>query len=136
MARRRALAAFAVLGAAVLPIAGCGGGDFKNDPRPPIPLEVTVEVNDEAVQVAPSSFGAGLVNFVIANTSRRPAVFALRGPVDGRSDPIPARGNAVFKIEMKSGTYVAAVLHRELIKTTRLEVGPERESAQNDLLLP
>jgi hypothetical protein len=125
----------AVLGTALI-AAGCGGDDFKNDPRPPTPLEVTVEINNDAVQVSPGAFGAGLVNFVIANTSNDDAIFEVKGPVDAESSPIPARGNTVFKLEMKSGRYEASAHDRDLIAPARIEVGPDRESAQNDLLLP
>ena len=126
---------FAVLGAALI-AAGCGGDDFKNDPRPATPLEVTVEINEDAVQVSPAAFGAGLVNFVIANTSNDDAVFEVQGPVDAESSPIPARGNTVFKLEMDTGNYAVSVKDRELIAEAAVDVGPDRESAQDDLLLP
>jgi hypothetical protein len=126
----------ATLSVATLLAAGCGGNDFANDPRPPTPLEVTVEVTADAVQVAPSNFGAGLVNFVIANASTDDAVFEIKGPVDQHSEPIPARGNAIFKVEMKQGTYEASIHDRDLIRAARLNVGPERASSQNQLLLP
>ncbi|MGZ5337519.1 MAG: hypothetical protein ACXWDT_05715 [Solirubrobacterales bacterium] len=135
MTRRRGLVILALLGTALI-AAGCGGDDFKNDPRPPTPLEVTVAINSDAVQVSPANFGAGLVNFVIANTSPDDAVFELNGPVDAESSLIPARGNTVFKLEMRTGPYEASVHGRDLIEPARIEVGPDRESAQNDLLLP
>jgi hypothetical protein len=136
--RGRCLTIFAVMSAAALLAAGCGRDDFKNDPRPPTPLEVTVEVTDDAVQVAPANFGAGLVNFVIANTSDVDAVFEVKGPhgVDERSNPIPARGNTIFKVELKQGSYEASVHDDDQVEPARLAVGPERASAQNDLLLP
>ena len=116
--------------------AGCGRDDFKNDPRPPTPLEVTVEMTDKAVQVAPANFGAGLVNFVIANTSDNDAVFEIKGPVDERSSTIPARGNTVFKVQLKQGSYEASAHDSDTVEPAQIEVGPERASAQNDLLLP
>lgn len=124
----------AVLG--LLIFAGCGRDDFKNDPRPPVPLEATVEITDEAVQVAPSSFGAGLVNFTIANNSSDAATFSLTGPKDENSEPIPANGNTTFKVPMDTGTYEAGVYRNEKIKKAQIRVGGERQSASGDLLLP
>jgi hypothetical protein len=115
---------------------GCGRDDFKNDPRPPVPLEATVEITDTKVQVSPESFGAGLVNFTIANNSSADAVFALTGKTDATSEPIPANGNTTFKVPMQTGTYEAGVYRKDSIKKAQIEVGSERASAQNDLLLP
>jgi hypothetical protein len=121
---------------ALVALGGCGRNDFKNDPRPPVPLEVTVEVTDSAVQVSHSSFGAGLVNFTIANNSSDNAVFSITGTADATSEPIPANGNTTFKVPLKTGTYEAGVYRKASIKPAKLEVGAERPSAQNDLLLP
>jgi hypothetical protein len=121
---------------ALVALGGCGRDDFPNDPRPPVPLEATVEITDSAVQVSPSSFGAGLVNFTIANNSSDSAVFALTGRTDATSEPIPANGNTTFKVPMETGTYEAGVYRKNSIKRARIEVGGERPSAQNDLLLP
>jgi hypothetical protein len=121
---------------ALVALGGCGRSDFKNDPRPPVPLEVTVEITDSVVQVSPSSFGAGLVNFTIANNSSDSAVFSITGKANATSEPIPANGNTTFKVPLATGTYAAGVYRKASIKPTKIEVGAERPSAQNDLLLP
>jgi hypothetical protein len=120
----------------LLVFAGCGRDDFNNDPRPPTPLEATVEITDQAVQISPTAFGAGLVNFTIANNSSDSAVFSLTGRTDQTSEPIPANGNTTFKIPMETGTYEAGVYRKPSIKKAQIKVGAERPSAQNDLLLP
>jgi hypothetical protein len=130
------LAIVVPLSALALVTTGCGRNDFKNDPRPPTPLEVTVEINDNAIKVSPPTFGAGLVNFVIANSSSNPAVFELRGPTQASSDPIPVNGNTVFKIPTQTGSYQVSIKNSAQISPTRIRVGPERASSQNDLLLP
>jgi hypothetical protein len=135
MSRRRGTGVvLAVL--ALVALAGCGRNDFKNDPRPAVPLEVTVEITNENVQVSPPTFGAGLVNFTIANNSSDDATFEVTGPTDGTSNPMPANGNALMKIDMKTGTYQAAVYRKDTIKPARIEVGGDRPSGQNDVLLP
>jgi len=138
MQRRRGrwLVIAATLSAVALLAAGCGRSDFKNDPAPPVPLEVTVEINDSAIKVSPPAFGAGLVNFVVANNSRDSAVFQVRGPTEVASEPIPAPGNTVFKTPMVQGEYTASVQGNARIQPTRIRVGPQRASSSNDLLLP
>jgi len=134
MARRRILLALS-LGLAALIVAGCGRDDFANDPRPPVPAEITVKIGDGAVTVSPSEFGAGLVNFTIANFEDSPAVLQIEGPTDAVSDEIPANGNFQLKTEVKTGEYEASAEGVEA-QPFKFTVGEERESGQNDLLLP
>lgn len=114
---------------------GCGRDDFENNPRPPVPIEVTAEIGDDSVAVSPREFGAGLVNLTVANLTTEPGSLVIRGPVDAESGEIPPAGTTNLKVEMKSGEYEASV---DGIAAPRAEftVGPERPSGQNDLLLP
>ncbi len=134
MARRRTLLALSV-GLAALIVAGCGRDDFDNDPRPPVPAEITVKIGDGGVTVSPSEFGAGLVNFTIANFEDSPAVLQIEGPVDAVSDEVPPNGNAQLKTEIETGEYEASADGVEA-RPFAFTVGEERESGQNDLLLP
>ncbi|MFN2613170.1 MAG: hypothetical protein ABR536_07365 [Solirubrobacterales bacterium] len=128
---------FAFLGLlAVAAFTGCGRDDFNNDPKPPVPLEATIEISPAKVEISPSGFGAGLVNFVIANNSGADAALAIKGPVDETSSPIPSNGNGIIKVAMKTGEYEIGVDGQERIKPTRINVGPDREASNNDLLLP
>jgi hypothetical protein len=123
------------VGLAALILAACGSDDFANDPRPPVPAEITVKIGDGAVVVSPKAFGAGLVNFEIANLDDTAATFAINGPTEAVSDEIPARGNNNLKTELETGSYEASADGVEA-RPFSFEVGPERESGQNDLLLP
>jgi hypothetical protein len=134
--RGRCLVIAATLSAVALVAAGCGRSDFKNDPAPPVPLEVTVEINDSAIKVSPPAFGAGLVNFVIANNARDAAVFQVNGPTRVSSESIPVNGNTVFKTPMEQGDYTATVQGNPQIQPTKVRVGPQRASSSNTLLLP
>ena len=71
---------FAAALVTALVVAGCGRDDFKNDPRPPIPAEVSVKIAKDGVAVSPKEFGAGIVNFTIANLTAEPG----RSPSTGR----------------------------------------------------
>jgi hypothetical protein len=131
----RGRAIVAALALSALLAAGCGQKDFANDPRPPYPAEVTVNINDRQVDVSPTGFGAGLVNFTIGNQTREWATLTVSGPTSAQSGEIPPAGNGTLKVDMKTGTYELGA-HGPAARPFALEVGPERPSASNDLLLP
>ena len=115
--------------------AGCGEEDFENNPRPAVPAEVSVKIADDGVAVSPREFGAGLVNFTVANLTTRPGTLAISGPVDADTPEIPPAGADTIKVAMKSGRYEASV-SGFAVKPFSFTVGPDRPSGQNDLLLP
>ena len=115
--------------------AGCGRDDFKNDPRPPVPAEVSIRIATSGVGLSPEKFGAGLVNFTIANLTTRPGTLTIHGPVDVDSNEIPPGGAETLKVDMKTGSYEASV-SGIAVRPFSFKVGPERPSGQNDLLLP
>jgi hypothetical protein len=86
--------------------------------------------------VSPGKVGAGLVNFTISNQSEDPAAFTLTGPTDAASEPIPPGGVGSLKAELAEGTYEAEAGDESNARPGTLEVGPERPTSQNDLLLP
>jgi hypothetical protein len=120
---------------AVLVFAGCGRDDFENDPRPALPLEVSVEMGEKGVVVSPAEFGAGITNFTIVNLGDTSASFALEGPTSDETDEIPAGGTAMLKTQLDTGEYEASA-EGTASEPFQFEVGPERDSSQNDLLLP
>ena len=136
MLRRRGRALpLAIALVTALVVAGCGRNDFKNDPRPPVPAEVSVKIAKDGVAVSPKEFGAGLVNFTIANLTTDTGTLAIHGPVDASSTEIPPAGTGTIKVDMKSGSYEASV-SGVAVRPFSFTVGPERPSGQNDLLLP
>jgi hypothetical protein len=94
-----------------------------------------VKIGDGEVVISPRTVGAGLVNFEIANFEDTPATFSIVGPTEAESEEIPARGNNSLKTQLETGTYQASANGVEATPFS-FEVGPERESGQNDLLLP
>ena len=126
--------AAAVLAVALI-AAGCGRDDFKNDPRPPVPAEVSVRIADSGVGFSPREFGSGLVNFTIANLTTGTGTLAIHGPVDAESNELPPGGAETLKVDMKPGNYEASV-SGIAVRPFSFTVGPERPSGQNDLLLP
>src|SRR3954447_10573120 len=136
MLRRRGRALPLAIAPVTAPVvAGCGRNDFKNDPRPPVPAEISVKIAKDGVAVSPKEFGAGLVNFTIANLTTDTGTLAIHGPVDASSTEIPPAGTGTIKVDMKSGSYEASV-SGVAVRPFSFTVGPERPSGQNDLLLP
>jgi hypothetical protein len=127
-------AGLAVLGLAA---AGCGSEDHPNEPRPPKPIEITARVDDEVVDVSPAEFGAGLAVFTISNQSDEAVALTLDGPVAATSQPIePGSVTDDFKVDLQEGDYEVTGGLESKAKPTELVVGPERPSAQDELLLP
>jgi hypothetical protein len=136
MSRRRGRALpLAIALVTALVVAGCGSSDFKNDPRPPIPAEVSVKIARDGVGISPKEFGAGLVNFTIANLTESPGTLSIDGPVNAQSDEIPPAGTGTIRVDMKTGSSEASVSGVNA-RPFSFNVGPERASGQNDLLLP
>jgi hypothetical protein len=125
----------AVVVLVALAVAGCGRNDFNNDPRPPVPAEVSVKISSQGVVVSPKKFGAGLVNFTVANLTNDTGSLVIHGPVAATSDQIGPGDATTVKVQMKTGNYEASVDGIPL-RPFNFTVGPERPSGQNDLLLP
>ncbi len=65
--------------AALLVASGCGGEDFENNPRPPVPVGLTGVIQDDKVTVSPAKVGAGQVNITISNQTDGPKTITLEG---------------------------------------------------------
>jgi hypothetical protein len=131
--RTVALAALSSL--VVAAIAGCGAKDFPNNPRTPAQLEVSARVDSQRVQISPNKFGAGLVNFTVANLSGSPIRFSVSGAKKASTVEIQPGAPDYLKMDLSEGTYQATA-GRSKIRPATIRVGPERRSSQNDLLLP
>lgn len=124
-----------------LALAGCGGDDdFANNPRPPAPIVVTAVIASDGVSVSPGSFGAGPVNLVVTNQTDSTQQITLQGAggganIEQTTGPINPRETASLKADLTEGEYSVGVNGEEIDAAT-LEVGPERASAQNELLQP
>lgn len=137
-ARRRLSFTVAALGAAAL-AAGCGEDDFENLPRPPSPIELAAVITDDEVKVSPSTakaVGAGTATVTISNQSQDPGALVLEGPSDEASDEIAPGGVASIKVELLEGDYTVSAGEDSDARESKLVVGPERPSSQNEVLLP
>ena len=127
-------------------IAGCGssGGSYANAARPAAPISVSIYLTDTRVAVSPAHVGAGPVLLLIANESTRSRNVTLTAPAgassscvtaDTSSGPINPQGTARVKLSLVQGTCAVGDAAGTL-RPAHLVVGPERQSAQQDLLQP
>jgi hypothetical protein len=130
--------------AAALALAGCGAtADSRTDPRPPAPIVLTASISDQRVSVSPRRFGAGPISLIVTNqtkTAQRVTLESVekagQGPgLKQETAPISPLDTATLKATVNPGRYSVHVAG-DAIAPASLRVGPERPSAQNDLLQP
>jgi hypothetical protein len=142
-----------ILAAVTLTVVGCGSGStFKNDPRPPTPVDLTVYINDARVSVSPSSVGAGPVNFIVTNQSAKTESLAVApasaqgGKALAHTGPIHPQATSEVTVNFHPGDYTvttgttgATDASRALptaIHPASLHIGKPRPNADNVLLQP
>jgi len=134
-----------VLLAGTLVIGGCGNdNNYKNDPRPPSPINVTAFVGANRVSVSPNSFGAGPIVVIVTNQSNSSQDVTFQTSVAGSggknevtqsTGPINPGDTGQIKVDVVQGKYVVKT-GDGAIRPAAVSVGPKRASAQNDLLQP
>ncbi|MHB8659233.1 MAG: hypothetical protein ACYC91_15010 [Solirubrobacteraceae bacterium] len=139
---------FAVLSVSALSVAGCGStATFANKPRPPVPVDLSVYIDNARVSVSPASVGAGPVNFIVTNQASRNESLTIQ-PAGGGSNlastgPINPQATAQVTVDFGSGDYTIAsgsaggsLATSRGPRPARLHIGPARPSANNVLLQP
>ena len=125
-------------------VVGCGGGsDFKDKPRPPVPIQLSGVITDKSVSVEPSRFGAGPVNLIISNQSTQSHTVTLEGGPNNTTEqvgPINPLDNGRIQETLEPGMYTvkAGSPHAtaRTIKPATLHIGKQRQSSSGDVLLP
>jgi hypothetical protein len=125
-------------------LAGCGDSreDYANKPRPASPINVTAAISDKKISISPKQFGAGPVVIIVSNQTGDAQTVTLEtdelgGSQPGiktKTDPIAPRGTGTLKVDVREGSY--ALSTSDGPKAAAFEVGPERKSAQDQLLQP
>lgn len=124
--------------AVALAATGCGGGgDFKNEPRPPVPLQITGVITAKRVTISPDAFGAGPVVITVSNQTRRSHTLRLEGPeISERVGPVNPSDTAAIQKTLPQGEYTMSADSDSGITPATISVGPERKDASGQLLLP
>jgi hypothetical protein len=133
----------ALLGVAISAalVAGCGDEDFKNDPRPPVPVGLSGVIQSDRVTVSPARVGAGPIVITISNQTQRVRTVTLEGKtLVTREGPIRPGDTATIQRTLAPGSYEVragspTAVRRE-IEPAMLDIGAERPASNNDLMLP
>jgi hypothetical protein len=125
-------------------VAGCGGGsDFKDNPRPPVPVQLSGVINDKEVSVEPTKLGAGPIVLLISNQTKESHTVTVEGGPHNRVEqvgPINPLDAGRIQETLEPGSYTIragsdkAAPHP--IKPATLKIGPQRKSSSGDVLLP
>jgi hypothetical protein len=134
--------AVSILCAGTTLVAGCGGGShFKNESRPPVPVQLTGVVTDRAVQVSPRRVGAGPVVITVSNQTTAAHTLTLEG--NGTTDtvgPVNPMGTGKLQQTLRPGSYTLKAGSQQAtaqeIAPGRVKVTRQRQSSSSDLLLP
>lgn len=134
--------AFALLAMGGSIFSACGGEeDFKNDPRPAAPIQLTGVITEKGVTVSPDKVGAGPIVLLISNQTDEARTVTLDGA--GTTDTVgPVNPQDVAKLQqtVETGAYVvkagAAKAVAKELKPATLTVGPPRKSSSDQVLLP
>ncbi len=123
-------------------LSGCGDDDeFENEPRPPIPVQLSGVITDSKVSVDPDELGAGPIVLIVSNQTDEAHTVTLEGP-NGREEvgPINPQDTGRIQYNLDQGTYEVRAGSDEAtereIEPARLQVGPKRPSSSDDVLLP
>ena len=140
MGSRRAGALLGVAISAAF-VAGCGDEDFKNEPRPPVPIGLSGVIQTDRVTVSPARVGAGPIVITISNQTQRRRTITLEGEtLVTRQGPIEPGDTATIQRTLAPGSYEVragspTAVRRE-IEPAVLDIGAERPTSNNDLMLP
>jgi hypothetical protein len=144
---------YSTVAVALFALSGCGsGGHFANEPRPPVPINLTVYINNARVSLSPASVGAGEVVFIVTNQADKAETLTIHPAGKSaqplaRTGPINPQGTGQVAVDISHpGEYAvatassvgtdAALASRRPIAPARLHVGAPRPSSSDQLLQP
>jgi len=132
----------AIFAAAAALAGGCGEDDFENEPRPPVPMELTGVIQDDKVTVSPSkNIGAGPFVITISNQTDATHTLTLEGEsIREQVGPVDPLDTATIQRTLDPGSYeVRAGSEKAVLKEiapATLDIGDQRKNSNSDLLLP
>lgn len=150
------LCATAIVAAGVL-LSACGSESHPNDPRAPLPQDLSVSIADDEILVSPKILSlpgrrpinisqnenapinqadqdaAALVQVSISNLTSEDTEMVLEGPVDMEQEMTP-NGSGSFRTALPTGIY--RISSPASSGSMRFAVGRSRVSSNSDLLTP
>ena len=142
MLTRGPLYGAALLALMAIGATGCGSGDkFENNPRPPVPVQLTGVITDKGVTISPNRVGGGPVRLIISNQTQDAHTITLDGGnTTDTVGPINPLDTATLQQTLVQGSYQvkagsSKAVQKEL-KPGKLQVGPPRKNSSSQVLLP
>lgn len=151
-------------GSILLVVTGCGGsgGKFKDQPRPPVPTQLTGVITDNGVTVSPDTVplpakpgqqqSAKMLDtpilLIVSNQTQQSHTITLTGkdpkgkPIEARTPPINPLDTAQIQQSLPPGIYQVsagsekAVEPGQEIRSATLTVKPNRNTSSDQVLLP
>jgi hypothetical protein len=132
----KSIAGAIVVLAALLVLSGCASNEsYPNDPKPPATLSVSVIIAEDQIGLSPNPFGAGPARFVITNqTGVTQKVLFSNEQID-REVEVGSGQTFNFKQTVEPGE-LSISADKAAADALIVDVGPQRESAQQDLNQP
>lgn len=117
-------------------VSGCAGNEsYPNEPKPPAILTVGVFVGEDQIAISPRGFGAGPARFVITNqTGTKQTVLISTDQFDREATIGPGQTTNIRQTVEPGELTISS--SNTAADTATIEVGPKRESAQQDLGQP
>lgn len=143
--------------AAALFVGACSAEEEARLPRPPVPIPVSVAIDEEGVRLAPERIAVpgqkpvninqnataaigqarqvreATVVFTVSNQTADPTRLFVEGPVE-RGELIPPAGTTDFQMALPTAIYRLSTPAGP--GTARLTVGPSRVSSGTSVLTP
>ncbi len=121
---------------AAIAVAGCSTQEeYKNEPKPPRVLTVSVIATETRLGVSPKEFGAGPTRFVVSNKTDVKQRVTFEGERVSRQVTLGPGETDLFKVDTYPGPLEIDGDHTTA-EPVEVFVGPERPSAQNDIDQP
>ena len=119
----------------------CADDDFKDEPRPAVPIELGAVIKPERVILAPTDLGAGPVRITISNQTSEARSVTLAGrAVRERVGPVYPQDTASIQKTLEPGRYVLRAGSEDgataAIAPAELTIGSRRPESNDRLLLP
>lgn len=130
------ICALCLLAAVAVIASGCETQEeYKNELKPPAVLTLSTQITNTEIAVSPRSIGAGPTRFVIGNSSDANQLVTVEGERVSRQVKLGPGESTLFKATTYPGPLEIDADHTTA-DAVEVTVGPERESAQNDLNQP
>src|SRR3954470_23403632 len=142
MLTRGPLYGAALLALMAIGATGCGSGSkFENNPRPPVPVQLTGVITDKGVTISPNRVGSGPIILLISNQTQQAHTITLDGQnTTDTVGPINPLDTAKLQQTVEQGAYqVKAGSSRaapRALKAGTIVVGPPRKSSSDQVNLP